>query len=78
MTSTAQRGIRLPESSQYNYHSHTQFCDGRASMDEMAAAAFEAKMEIWGFSPHSPINVASPCNMKKEDVDPYIMESCIL
>lgn len=75
MTSIEPRGIKLPESNRYNYHSHTQFCDGRATMDEMVAAAFDAGMEIWGFSPHSPINVESPCNMKKEDVEPYVMEA---
>ena len=65
----------LPETSIYNYHSHTQYCDGHASMDEMAAAACDAGMEIWGFSPHSPIAVESKCNMTRESVPEYLEES---
>ncbi|MDE6682061.1 MAG: histidinol-phosphatase [Muribaculaceae bacterium] len=65
----------LPSSELYNYHSHTQFCDGRASMEEMAVAAFDCGMEIWGFSPHSPIAVESKCNMTKEDVPRYFEEA---
>lgn len=59
----------------YNFHSHTQFCDGRAPMAEMAAAAFDAGMELYGFSPHSPICLDSPCNMKKENVPEYFAEA---
>ncbi|MDE6027078.1 MAG: histidinol-phosphatase [Muribaculaceae bacterium] len=65
----------MPETEKYNYHSHTQFCDGRASMEDMAAAAFESGMEVWGFSPHSPIAVESKCNMGYEDVPPYLAEA---
>lgn len=55
-------------------HSHTQFCDGHADMAEMAAAAYAAGMRRYGFSPHSPIPIASPCNMKREDVEAYMRE----
>ncbi len=58
----------------YNFHSHTQFCDGRATMEEMALAALEAGMAHWGFSPHSPIPFDSPCNMAASDVDAYLAE----
>ena len=37
----------------YNFHSHTQFCDGRADMETMARAAVACGMEHYGFSPHS-------------------------
>lgn len=58
----------------YNLHSHTQFCDGHADMEQMARAASEAGMEHYGFSPHSPICVDSPCNMSRADVEPYLNE----
>lgn len=58
-----------------NLHSHTQFCDGRATMSEMAEAAFNAGFKTWGTSPHSPICCESSCNMKEEDVDTYLRES---
>lgn len=58
-----------------NYHSHTEFCDGRASMAEIAASAYETGFKVWGSSPHSPICCESTANMKAEDVDKYIEES---
>lgn len=58
----------------YNLHSHTQYCDGHASMEEMALAAKKAGMNHFGFSPHSPIPIASPCNMQREMTQPYLDE----
>ncbi len=58
-----------------NLHSHTEFCDGRASMAEMAAAAYSAGFDVWGTSPHSPICCESGANMKAEDMDAYLRES---
>lgn len=57
-----------------NLHSHTQFCDGRCTMEEMLASARQAGFTTWGFSPHSPISVESPCNMKHDDVEKYLDE----
>ncbi len=58
----------------YNFHSHTQFCDGRESMAIMAAAAVEAGMKHYGFTPHSPIPIESSCNMLMTDVEAYHAE----
>lgn len=58
-----------------NLHSHTEYCDGRAGMDELAGAAYDSGFKIWGISPHSPINCPSGANMKAEDVESYIAES---
>lgn len=58
----------------YNLHSHTQFCDGRAPMREMAKAASESGFRLYGFTPHSPICVESPCNMNRQDVPVYLDE----
>ena len=58
----------------YNFHSHTQFCDGRATMAEMASAAVAAGLRHYGFTPHSPVPVESGCNMKFDRVDEYIAE----
>lgn len=55
----------------YTLHSHTQFCDGRADIDTMAAAAVALGMAVYGITPHSPIPFPSPCNMRREDVGPY-------
>ncbi len=62
----------ISSTTRYNLHSHTQYCDGRFTMDEFAAAAARAGMLHYGFSPHSPVPIESPCNMKESDVDEYI------
>lgn len=58
----------------YNLHSHTQYCDGHADMQTMARAAIACGIEHYGFSPHSPIPIESPCNMAFDAVDSYISE----
>lgn len=57
-----------------NLHSHTQFCDGRSTMEEMIQTAVKAGFTVWGFSPHAPVYVESPCNMSKERVGDYLKE----
>ncbi|MCM1163788.1 MAG: histidinol-phosphatase [Muribaculaceae bacterium] len=58
----------------YNLHSHTQFCDGRATMAQMTAQAVEEGFKHWGFTPHSPIPFKSSCNMEHDKVTQYIQE----
>ncbi len=56
----------------YNLHTHTQFCDGRNSIEEICDAAERMGFKHLGFTPHSPLPIASPCNMAIEDVPIYI------
>lgn len=58
----------------YNFHSHTQFCDGRDEMESFVKEAIQLGFTDIGFTPHSPIPYNSPCNMKKEDVPLYLLE----
>lgn len=58
----------------YNFHSHTQFCDGHAPMQAFAAEAVAQGFSHYGFSPHSPICIESPCNMQASVVDLYLDE----
>ena len=58
----------------YNFHSHSQFCDGKASVEEIITAAYDKGFEVWGVSPHSPIPIGSPCNMKRTDMPAYLDE----
>lgn len=60
--------------SRYNLHSHTQFCDGRGTMDQFARAAAGAGILHYGFTPHSPVPFDTPCNMKADDVPAYLAE----
>lgn len=65
----------IQDTTAYNFHSHTQFCDGRAPMDVMAEAACNFGMKAWGFTPHSPLCISSPCNMNFDDMESYLKES---
>ena len=58
----------------YNFHSHTQFCDGRATMAQFVEAAISEGYLHYGFTPHSPIPFASPCNMPESSVAEYFNE----
>lgn len=58
----------------YNFHSHTQFCDGKAPMRDFVVAAIEQGFTDYGFSPHSPAPIESPCNIKLENVPLYVNE----
>lgn len=64
----------ITSTKQYNLHSHTQFCDGKADMITMATAAVDCGMLHYGFTPHSPIPIESPCNMSMNDVHRYLEE----
>ena len=58
----------------YNLHTHTQFCDGHATMEEFVIEAIDQGITHLGFTPHSPISVESPCNMSLESVPTYFDE----
>ncbi|MEG2218293.1 MAG: histidinol-phosphatase [Muribaculaceae bacterium] len=58
----------------YNFHSHTQFCDGHACMEDFVKEAISENFTHYGFSPHSPIPFESPCNMNNDDVTSYFDE----
>lgn len=58
----------------YNFHGHTQFCDGHADMEEFVVAAIDGGTLHYGFTPHCPIPFPSPCNMSRESVESYFAE----
>ncbi len=58
----------------YNLHTHSQYCDGHAPMEEFVTEAIAQGFTHLGFSPHSPISVESPCNMTRESVQDYFNE----
>lgn len=59
----------------YNFHTHTEFCDGRSPMSDMVSAALSENFSVLGFTPHSPLAVESGCNMAYEAVPEYL--SCV-
>ncbi|MBR5673546.1 MAG: histidinol-phosphatase [Muribaculaceae bacterium] len=62
------------ETDLYNLHTHTQYCDGHAPMEDFVTEAIELGFTHLGITPHSPISIESPCNMSREQVDEYFAE----
>lgn len=65
----------LDGSRDYTFHSHTEFCDGRATMEAFAREVVARGFTHYGFSPHCPIPIVSPCNMRRADVERYLAEA---
>lgn len=59
----------------YNLHSHTQYCDGRDPMGLISEAAEKAGMKYFAFTPHSPVPIDSPCNMRGDKMAEYLSEA---
>ncbi len=58
----------------YNLHTHTQFCDARAPMEDFVREAIALHFTHLGFTPHSPTTAESPCNMSRASVHDYFQE----
>ena len=55
-------------------HTHTKFCDGRNSVEEMVLSAIEQGFSVIGFSGHSYIPGEDYWTMKEKGTDEYIAE----
>lgn len=65
----------LGDATLYTLHSHTEYCDGRAQMEAFAREAVKRGFTHYGFTPHSPVPIVSPCNMTMENVPVYLAEA---
>jgi histidinol-phosphatase (PHP family) len=54
-----------------NYHTHCDYCDGRASAAAMAEAAAAAGYSVLGFSSHAPLPFPSEGNMDRARLGEY-------
>ncbi len=57
-----------------NFHTHSSFCDGKASLQEMFDSAQDLGLLSLGFSSHAPLPFFRPWAMKAEDMDNYLKE----
>ena len=55
-----------------NCHTHTLFCDGKASAEEMIQAAINEGFVSLGFSGHSPLPYENDWAMKEKDLPLYL------
>lgn len=59
----------------FNYHSHSNFCDGKNSLEEMAISAIDKGLKYFGFSAHSPVPFENDFALAFENVDAYLAET---
>lgn len=57
-----------------NLHTHSNYCDGKSSLEEVVASAIAKKMISLGFSSHAPLPFNSAWCMKKESLASYLLE----
>ena len=57
-----------------NYHTHTTFCDGKVSAEQMVLAAIDKHFEIIGLSGHSMFPFAGPCHIAPREHELYCAE----
>jgi len=58
-----------------NLHTHTAFCDGKNTPEEMVRAAVALGMDSLGFSGHAPMDVPNDWTMTAETVPRYRAEA---
>ncbi len=57
-----------------NYHIHSDFCDGHASMEEFVKRAIESGMSAIAFSSHSPVPYRTNWNLPEHKLEDYLKE----
>jgi histidinol-phosphatase (PHP family) len=56
-----------------NFHTHSTYCDGKASLNDNVEAG-RRQVRCLGFSSHAPIPFDCSWTMKKEAFEPYVLE----
>lgn len=54
-----------------NCHTHTVFCDGKNTAEQMVQSAIKKGFVSLGFSGHSPMNIENNWTIKQEQLDEY-------
>ncbi|MEG0467235.1 MAG: histidinol-phosphatase [Mucinivorans sp.] len=57
-----------------NYHSHSLFCDGKASIEDFVRQAISLGFSAYGVSAHSPLPFDAPWVIAWDRVDEYIAQ----
>jgi histidinol-phosphatase (PHP family) len=57
-----------------NFHTHSNYCDGKSSVQEIVEKARSLKVGVLGFSSHAPLPFECAWCMRKENYSNYIKE----
>jgi len=55
-----------------NFHTHSNFCDGKSTHEEIVEKAKSLSLKWLGFSSHAPLPFNCPWSMKPEDLNEYL------
>ncbi|RZT96112.1 histidinol-phosphatase (PHP family) [Ancylomarina subtilis] len=58
----------------FSYHTHTNYCDGKAKAEAFIQRAIELQMKSVGFSSHAPFPVEVSWNMAENQLNNYVSE----
>lgn len=58
----------------FNFHTHSHYCDGKESLENILQAAKEQKLVSLGFSSHAPLPFDCKWSMKPEALSSYLEE----
>ena len=59
-------------------HTHSVFCDGKNTLEQMVVAAIEKGFDSIGFSAHSYVEEIGEYSMQEKDTDAYKAEAARL
>jgi histidinol-phosphatase (PHP family) len=58
----------------FSYHTHTQYCDGKSTTEELVLRAIELDLTAIGFSSHAPLPKKEVWSMASDMLENYIAE----
>ena len=58
----------------FAFHTHSNFCDGKNSLEQMVLAAIDKGLTHYGFSSHAPVPFENKFAIKQEYVEDYLRE----
>jgi len=58
----------------FNYHSHTTYCDGANTMEDMVKSAIDKGLKYYGISSHGPVPFETDWTMPMEKLEGYLKE----
>ncbi len=58
----------------FSYHTHTSYCDGKSTAEEMVLRAIELGLKSIGFSSHAPLPNKEPWSMDEILLEAYVDE----
>ncbi|MFW5707505.1 MAG: histidinol-phosphatase [Bacteroidota bacterium] len=59
----------------YNFHSHSQHCDGKEQMEDYVKAAIKKNFKALGFSAHSPLPFPNEWSLTPESFRQYVKDA---